>query len=127
MTDRYVTAVPLMNVPFQRTGPKKETTVNRLKALGVTRIFLAMASDCLLEPKRGEELAALRDNCAYLKSEGFEVGAWLWAFLLREDRGYTRMEAPDGTVSKMTVCPLPKYPSSQRTFTSSAVVFFSSS
>ena len=105
MTDRYITAVPLMNVPFRRAETERETTAARLKALGVKRIFLAMASDCLLEPKRGEELAALRDNCAYLKSEGFEVGAWLWAFLLTPDKGYTRMEAPDGKVASLTVCP----------------------
>lgn len=104
MSDRYTLAVPLMNLGFQRQGQAE--LIKQLRAVGAKRVFLALGADCLLSPLRERELAALRDNCALLKSEGFEVGAWLWAFLLREDRGYTRMEAPDGTVSKMTVCPM---------------------
>ena len=47
----------------------------------------------------------LRENCTFLKARGFEVGAWLWAFLYTLPADYTRMQAPDGRVSSMTVCP----------------------
>ena len=99
----YDLAVPVMNRGFRQSP--REQTARRLREAGVKRVFLALAENSLLSPGREEELAALRDNCAFLKSEGFETGAWLWAFLLKPDRGYTRMEAPDGKVSAMTVCP----------------------
>ena len=103
MSQPYTLSVPLMNLGFQRQG--KEQLIERLHAVGAERVFLALGEGCLLSPMREQELAALKENCAFLKAEGFEVGAWLWTFLLHEDRGYTRMEAPDGKVSKMTVCP----------------------
>ena len=99
----YTVAAPLMNVRFRRQG--REKLVEQLKALGAKRVFLALEADCLLSPKREEELAALPENAAYLKAAGFEVGAWLWAFYLSKDCGYTRMEAPDGKAAKLTVCP----------------------
>ncbi|MBQ6066733.1 MAG: hypothetical protein IJK89_07910 [Clostridia bacterium] len=100
----FTVSVPLMNVRFQRQG--KERLVEHLKTLGAKRVFLALQADCLLEPKRGEELAVLPENVAYLKAAGFEVGAWLWAFYLSKERGYTRMEAPDGKRAVYTVCPM---------------------
>ena len=100
----YTVSVPLMNVRFRRQG--KEALTAHLKALGAKRVFLALGSNCLLSPKREQELAALPENVAYLKDAGFEVGAWLWAFYLSEEVGYTRMEAPDGRRAKVTVCPM---------------------
>ena len=100
----YTVSVPLMNIRFRRQG--RERLVEHLKALGAKRVFLALEADCLLSPKREAELAALPENVAYLKAAGFEVGAWLWAFYLSKERGYTRMEAPDGKRAVYTVCPM---------------------
>ncbi len=102
--NRYETAVPLMNDAFRRAG--REHIAARLLKLGVKRVFLALRENCLLSPVREEELSALKENSAFLRERGFEVGAWLWAFLLKPDMGFTRMEAPDGRVSAMTVCPM---------------------
>ena len=99
----YDVAVPVMNRLFRQS--LREQIARRLREAGVKRVFLALKESSLLSPGREEELAALRDNCAFLKNAGFETGAWLWTFLLKPDRGYTRMEAPDGNVSAMTVCP----------------------
>lgn len=104
MEHPYTVSVPLMNVRFQRQG--REKLVEHLKALGAKRVFLALEADCLLSPKREAELAVLPENAAYLKAAGFEVGAWLWAFYLSKERGYTRMEAPDGKRARFTVCPM---------------------
>ena len=104
MENRYTVSVPLMNVRFQRQG--RERLTEHLKTLGAKRVFLALEADCLLSPKRERELAVLPENVAYLKAAGFEVGAWLWAFYLSEERGYTRMEAPDGKRARFTVCPM---------------------
>ena len=100
----YTVAVPLMNGAFRRAD--RAHVIGELKAQGVRRVFLALRENCLLSPLREEELADLRENCALLQKEGFEVGAWLWTFLLKPDKGYTRMEAPDGKVSAMTICPM---------------------
>ena len=100
----YTVSVPLMNIRFQRQG--KEKLAEHLKALGAKRVFLALQADCLLSPKREQELAVLPENVAYLKAAGFEVGAWLWAFYLSKEQGYTRMEAPDGKRAVYTVCPM---------------------
>ncbi len=102
--NRYEIAVPLMNGTFHCA--ERERIAARLQALGVKRVFLALRENSLLQPKREEELSALRENCAFLRERGFEVGAWLWAFLLRPDMGFTRMQAPDGRVSALTVCPM---------------------
>ena len=104
MEQRYTVSVPLMNSRFQRQG--KERLVEHLKALGAKRVFLALQADCLLSPKREEELAVLPENVAYLKAAGFEVGAWLWAFYLSKERGYVRLEAPDGKRAIYSVCPM---------------------
>ena len=104
MERSYTVSVPLMNSRFQRQG--EERLLEHLKALGAKRVFLALEADCLLSPKREAELAVLPENVAYLKAAGFEVGAWLWAFYLSQERGYTRMEAPDGKRAVYSVCPM---------------------
>ncbi len=104
----YTVAVPVMNGTFFRSD--RERIVRNLNSVGAGRVFLALRENSLLSPAREEELAALRENCVFLHARGFEVGAWLWAFLLKPDRGFTRMESPDGRVSEMTVCPAdPEY------------------
>lgn len=100
---RYTVAVPVMNGTFYRSD--REKIVRNLESVGAQRVFLALRENSLLSPLREEELAALKENCAFLHAKGFEAGAWLWAFFLRPDRGYTRMESPDGRVSEFTVCP----------------------
>ena len=101
--DRYTVAVPVMNGTFYRSD--RERIARSFKETGARRVFLALGENSLLSPAREKELAALKENRAFLQARGFEVGAWLWAFLLRPDRGYTRMESPDGRTSELTVCP----------------------
>ena len=99
----YTVACPLMNRTFARND--RETTAALLREAGVARVFLALGTNCLAEPDRGEEIRLLRENRAFLKARGFEVGAWLWAFLYTLPADFVRMQAPDGRVSTMTVCP----------------------
>ena len=30
-------------------------------------------------------MSELADNCKFFKSHGFEVGAWIWTFLMKEN------------------------------------------
>ncbi len=100
----YTVSCPLMNRNFAKDD--KEKLVQTLKKTNVTRVFLALAPNCTREPLRGEELAALRENCAFLKARGFEVGAWFWAFYMTAENDYTYIVSPDGRTAKYTVCPL---------------------
>ncbi len=99
----YTVACPLMNRTFARND--REAAAALLRDAGVTRVFLALGTNCLAEPDCSEETRLLRENSAFLKARGFEVGAWLWAFLYTLPADFVRMRAPDGRVSAMTVCP----------------------
>ena len=100
----YTLAVPLMNLNVRRIGAAENAAL--LRRLGAKRVFLALGENCMFGEKREAELTALKENCAALHAEGFEVGAWLWAFFVRGERGFARMEAPDGKRAQFTVCPL---------------------
>ena len=99
----FTVSVPVYNIRFQEQG--RDALVEDLRAVGAKRVFLALQPDCILPPERERELALLKENCAFLHKEGFEVGAWFWTFTLTRDCSFTRMEAPDGKKSKQTVCP----------------------
>ena len=94
----FTVSVPVYNIRFQEQG--RDALVEDLRALGAKRVFLALQPDCILPPERERELALLKENCAFLHKEGFEVGAWFWTFTLTRDCSFTRMEAPDGKKSK---------------------------
>lgn len=99
----YKVSTPLINLQIARAG--RENAVKTLKEIGVERIFFVLGADSLLNGARGAELAALRENCAFFRRAGFEVGAWLWAFQVYCRKDFTFMKAPDGSVSNATVCP----------------------
>lgn len=83
----------------------REETVKILKEIKAERVFLALESNCIFEPKRSRELTELRENCRYLKDRGFEVGAWLWTFMINGECDFCRMMSPDGKTSGDMVCP----------------------
>jgi len=99
----YKISVPLMNRNIQRAG--REKFAEYLKKMKAERVFLALDAYFVDEKKRTVELAALKDNCEYFKSQGFEVGAWIWTFMINEDTQYTHMTSPFGKVSATQMCP----------------------
>ena len=54
----FTVSVPLMNARFQRQ--RRDRLIEHLRALGAKRVFLALEADCLLSPKREQELAGER-------------------------------------------------------------------
>ena len=100
----YTLSVPLMNVSFARG--ERQKTLDELRRVGAKRVFLALQANSLLSDQRAPELNALRENCRVLHAEGYEVGAWLWAFYLSVPNDYTYIVSPDGRTAKFTVCPL---------------------
>lgn len=103
---KYKLSVPVVNLNFF-SGMNREKTVEVLKQMGAERVFLAISSNPLEEDKKENELNALRENTEFLHRYGFEVGAWLWAFL-SDNSDYQKMVAPDGTASNNVTCPTDK-------------------
>ena len=97
-------SVPEINLQFAGMA-EREKRAAMLREAGADRVFLVIGSNALVNGTREKELAALRENTAYLKAAGYEVGAWLWAFYLSEENPYVKMTGADGNVSRLTVCP----------------------
>ncbi len=100
---KYLLSVPEINLQF--TGAEREKRTAMLKEAGADRVFLVIGANALVSGTHEKELRALRENAAFLKAAGFEVGAWLWAFFLSEENPYVKMTGADGRVSTLTVCP----------------------
>lgn len=98
----YQISVPIMNKNFKRSD--REKAVAYFKAMGVHRVFLAMDIYENDENQRRKALDELKDNAAYLKMEGFEVGVWSWSFWMKDASGYTRIKRTSGAETTF-VCP----------------------
>ncbi len=53
-------------------------------------------------------ISSLSNAFHAFKKEGFEVGAWLWTFMLPKDGKYTCIESPLGTIDHTEACPSDK-------------------
>ena len=99
----YSVSVPVFNIHFQRAG--KERMVEQLHRVGARRVFLALeVYDGGGETSR-KDLQALAENTAYLKAQGFQVGAWTWALWRAGEHSYTPIRLTDGRDSAQSVCP----------------------
>ena len=78
----YKISVPVINETIKRNG--REKVAEDLKILNAERIFLSLDCYEIDEEKKKESLIELKDNCEYFHSKGFEVGAWIWAFMFKE-------------------------------------------
>lgn len=102
----YKISVPVMNSNFKRSG--REKTVEELKKSDAERVFLALDTYETDELKRKAVMAELKDNCAYLKSCGFEVGAWVWTFWICGNTEFKNMRSINGTEIREFMCPTDK-------------------
>ena len=74
----YKISVPIMNENLKENG--RQEVLSQLRRFDAERVFLALG---FYEPdptKQKDIFESLKDNCAFFKSHGFEVGAWFWAF-----------------------------------------------
>ena len=99
----YKISVPVQNKYLKRGG--REKYVEAFRKMGVERVLLAVGTYETDEEKRESMLSELKDNVAYLKQEGFEVGAWLWTFWVDNNPTYEYMKFTSGDSSKSFVCP----------------------
>lgn len=102
----YKVSVPVMNEHFQRAN--RGALIKQLHEMGAERVFLALDTYVSDEEKKREILGTLKDNTAFLKQEGFEVGAWIWTFWVKESNSYRHMAFTSGNTSPEAVCPSDK-------------------
>ncbi len=91
-----------MNENVTRYTP--ELTYEHIKELEPQRIFLALDRYTLDPEKRGEALRTLEENCRFFKSKGYEVGAWICAFML-SDAPFTCIRSLKGQDYSENMCP----------------------
>ncbi len=99
----YQVSVPIMLETCERYGT--ERYIERLRQMGAVRVFLAVNSYETDVEKRKKVLDALKKHVPAFQKAGFEVGVWLWAFMVPGDRQYTHITSPSGPVSADQVCP----------------------
>ena len=93
----YKISVPIMLQTLPRYGA--DEYIKRLKKINAERVFLAADSYIIDEKKRKEMLSNLNKYIPVFKEAGFEVGVWLWAFMIIGDKQYTHITSPNGKVS----------------------------
>lgn len=99
----YQISVPLISLSAERMG--LEAHLKELERLNATRVMLSIGCYRLSEKARKKEFEALRRTCAFYKSHGYEVGAWLWTFNVPETNDYMPMKGVSGAESRDFVCP----------------------
>ena len=99
----YKISVPIMNRHVKRSG--REKLLEELKRFDAERIFLALDTYETDNEKRTCILKELADNCKFFKDHGFEVGAWIWTFWVKNNVGFRNMRSVSGTEIKQYMCP----------------------
>lgn len=99
----YKISVPIMNCNVKRSG--RERLLEEIGKFGAERIFLALDTYETDEKKRAETLEELKDNCRFFQARGFEVGAWIWTFWVKNNIGFRNMRSIRGTEIKEFMCP----------------------
>lgn len=102
----YKISVPIMNSNFKRAG--REKAVKQLKELQAERVFLALDRYETDAVKRKQAMSELKENCAYLKAQGYEVAAWIWTFWISGNTQFGNMRSIYGTEIEEFMCPLDK-------------------
>ena len=96
-------SVPVYNETLLRCG--REKILSEIKKTGAERVFLALGTYELDCARRKSVLATLDENCRYFKENGFEVGAWTWAFWISGKNPFTCMRSVSGEEFSTFACP----------------------
>ena len=99
----YKISVPITNSNV--TKENREDILRNLRRFDAERVFLAMSYYTLDVEKQKEAFATLKDNCAFFKSNGLEVGTWVWTFEFAEKTPYKVMRTIFGEEHPERVCP----------------------
>lgn len=98
----YKISVPVMNENVTRCSP--ERVYEEIRKFEPDRIFLALGRYEFIPEKRETALKTLAENTAFFKEKGYEVGAWICAFML-SGSPYTCMKSLKGQAFPENICP----------------------
>ena len=99
----YKISVPVMNSNVKRSN--RDKLLHEIKRFHAERVFLALDTYENDPVKRIEVLNELADNCRFFKSHGFEVGAWIWAFWVKNNTKFRNMRSIKGREITEYMCP----------------------
>lgn len=99
----YKYSIPIKNDYFIRSG--RDRVVAELKKAGINEAYLAIGA--LTEDTSEFEriLALLRENIAYLREKGFEVGVRYWSLMMNDSNSFTKITGINGHPSANECCP----------------------
>ncbi len=99
----YKISVPVMNCHVKRSN--RDVLLQELKRFNTERVFLSLDTYETDTKKRIEVLKELEDNCKFFKEQGFEVGAWIWTFWVKNNTEFRNMRSITGTEIENFMCP----------------------
>lgn len=99
----YKISVPVINENLTRNG--KEESLRELRRLNAERVFLGLGTYELDECNRKKVMKDIAENCRFFKSHGFEVGAWIWTFWVKDNKDFRCMRKLDGEEDREFMCP----------------------
>ena len=99
----YKISVPIVIKTLERYG--SEDYIKKLKEMGAERVFLAIDSYIVDDKVREKTFEDLGKYVSEFKNAGFEVGVWIWTFMVVGDKKYTHIASPNGAVAADEVCP----------------------
>lgn len=99
----YKISVPVMNSVVKRSD--RDKLLHEIKRFNATRILLALDTYETDNAKRTEVLREFEDNCRFFKRHGFEVGAWIWTFWIKNNTRFRNMRSIKGSEISNFMCP----------------------
>lgn len=100
---KHLISVPFMLSQIDDYGV--DGFIKKLKEMNADIVFLALDAYETDETKRIRVFESLKRNVPIFQKEGFSVGVWVWAFMVRGDKQYEHITSLGGRVSKDQVCP----------------------
>lgn len=87
----YKISVPIIYDMIDRQG--RDGIVKKLKELDAERVFLALGVRSANREENKKTFEILKKETEYFHSLGYEVGVWLWTFMLKGENSFTHMTA----------------------------------
>ncbi len=87
----YKISVPIICQNIERQG--REGILKKLKELDAERVFLAIETRTTDADRTRETMETLKRECEFFRSQGFEVGVWMWTFMVEGEHSFTPVYA----------------------------------
>lgn len=99
----YRISIPIINENVRENN--REQILKEIRRFDAERIFLALDTYETDVRRRRAVMETLAENRRFFKSKGFEVGAWIWTFMLKDNKTFRTMRSIHGTGLAQYMCP----------------------